>query len=149
MDAFDLDEKILSIPKVLYMEYILIKFNDFLKDKLEDKNVSHGEFVFLFNIFFHEPLSQRELADLLIVSEAYVTKMIKKLEKKKYVERKIDEKNKSIKNLYLTQKGKTLTTNFLEITREWENNLAESLDKNENEKLNHILYDLAYNTPKI
>lgn len=75
--------------------------------------------------------------------------MIKKLEKKKYVERKIDEKNKSIKNLYLTQTGKTLTSNFLEITREWESNLSEFLDEKENEKLNHILYDLAYNTHKI
>ncbi len=149
MDTFDLEEKILSIPKVLYMEYILIKFNDFLKDKLEDKNVSHGEFLFLFNIFFHEPLSQRELADLLFVSEPYVTKMIKKLEKKDYVERKVDEKNKSIKNLYLTPTGKTLISNFLEITREWENNLTVFLDENENEKLNHILYDLAYNTHKI
>ena len=60
------------------------------------------------------------------------TNLIKKLEKKDYVERKVDEKNKSIKNLYLTPTGKTLISNFLEITREWENNLTVFLDENEN-----------------
>lgn len=149
MDTFDLDEKILFTPKVLCMDYILIKFNHFLKNKLDDNNISNGEFIFLFNIFFHEPLSQRELADLLFVSEAYVTKMIKKLEQKNYVERKVDEKNKSIKNLYLTKTGKALTLNLLKITRQWESKLTLSLDENENEKLSYILYDLAYTTHKI
>ena len=89
MDTFDLESKIEYTPKVLVMEYILLKYHNFLKSKLEDKNLSRGDLVFLYNIFYHEPLSQRELAELLFVSEAYVTKMLKKLEKRNILKEKL------------------------------------------------------------
>ncbi len=146
MDTFDLEKKIKYTPKTLYMEYILINYYNFLKEKLEDKHITQGELTFLYNIYYHESISQRELADLLFVSEAYVTKILKKLEKKEYIKRKIDEKNKSKKMIYLSEKGRTLTSDFLKITHEWEKKLTKSLDYIEDDKLSKLLYDLAYNT---
>lgn len=149
MDTFDLESKIEYTPKVLVMEYILLKYHNFLKSKLEDKNLSRGDLVFLYNIFYHEPLSQRELAELLFVSEAYVTKMLKKLEKKEYIERKVDDEIKSKKIIYLTDKGHVLTLDFVKITREWENDLMDLLDYDYKGDLNKVLFNLAYNAHKL
>ena len=149
MDTFNLEEKILFTPKTLYMEYILINYNRFLKNELEDKNITQGELTFLFNIYYHESISQRELANLLFVSEAYVTKMIKKLETKGYVERKVDENNKSKKMLYLSNKGQILSLDILKITKKWESDLRKDLNEISDEKLNHILYKLAFNSHEI
>lgn len=143
MNHFNLEDKISFTPKILYLEYILINYNDFLKDKLEDKNITQGELTFLYNIYYHEALSQRELADILHVSEAYVTKMLKKLENKRYIERKADDNNKSKKIIHLTDTGKSLTSDILELTKKWEENILKKIDYIDNNKLTRILYDFA------
>lgn len=149
MDTFDLESKIEYTPKVLVMEYILLKYHNFLKSEFEDRNLSRGDLVFLYNIFYHEPLSQRDLAELLFVSEAYVTKMLKRLEKKGYIGRKVDDEVKSKKIIYLTDKGRLLLLDFLKITREWENDLMDLLDYEYKGDLNKVLYCLAYNAHKL
>ncbi len=149
MDNFSLEEKIVYTPKTLYMEYILINYNNFLKSKLNDKNITQGELTFLYNIFYHESISQRELANLLIVSEAYVTKMLKKLERKEYIIRNIDETNRSRKKISLSKKGQSLTREILKVTYEWEKNLIGSIEYIDGDKLTRLLYDLAYNSHEI
>lgn len=149
MDNFSLEEKIVYTPKTLYMEYILINYNNFLKSKLDDKNITQGELTFLYNIFYHESISQRELANLLIVSEAYVTKMLKKLERKEYIIRNIDETNRSRKKISLSKKGQSLTREILKVTYEWEKNLIGSIEYIDGDKLTRLLYDLAYNSHEI
>lgn len=51
-----------------------------LKNNFE--NITPRDFTYLVNIFYNPNISQRELADLLIVSEANVGQIVKRLEKK-------------------------------------------------------------------
>jgi DNA-binding MarR family transcriptional regulator len=146
MDEYNLDDKILFTPKILYMEYILLKYNDFLKNKLKNLNISQGEYTILFNIYYHSPLSQKELSEILYVSEAYVTKMIKKLERKGYVEREVDVNNKSRRILFLTNNGESLTKEILEISKKWESKLLENVGDMDDEKLTRLLYELAFSS---
>jgi len=149
MKSFDLEEKIYFTPNILYMEYILIRYNKFFKNQLKDKNISQGELTFLYNIFYHELISQRELADLLCVSEAYVTKMLKKLENRGYIDKKVDENNKSRRLVSLTPEGLLLTKEVLKITQLWEQNVLKNIDGIEDKKFTKLLYEFAYNTHEI
>ena len=67
----------------------------FTPTNLEDIEITYGELTYIYNIKFFPSISQRELAEILFVSEANVAKMVKKLVKKGIVEKRKDESNKS------------------------------------------------------
>lgn len=140
------EERVLFTPLTLYMEYINLKYDAFLKEKLRDHDLTTGDLTYLINIFYHEKLSQRQLADILYVSEANVAKIVKRLEKKGYIERVPDESNKSRKILNLTQKGKLTTYSLIKITYEWENNITNSFSEEQVSNLKKILYELTQNS---
>lgn len=146
MDKSKLDERMPFTPITLYMDYMLLRYNNYLKDKLDDLNITQGEMSFIYNIFYHKSLSQRELAEVLFVSEAYVTKMLNKLEKKDYVERKVDENNSSRKIVFLSPKGELLVHHILKLTYEWEAMVTQILTDEENDSFKHILHELTLHT---
>ncbi|WP_458405304.1 MarR family transcriptional regulator [Methanobrevibacter sp.] len=113
------DERISFTPAILYIDYINLQFNNYLKKNY--KGITPRDFTYLVNIFYHQNISQRELADLLFVSEANVAQIIKRLEKNEYIERVLDENNRCRKNLNLTEKGKIILFKLLKDIYEKEN----------------------------
>ena len=97
MDDIDWkNDRILITPINLYMEYLLLSYNDYLLNKLKDVEITHGELTYIYNIKYFSPISQRQLAEKLYVSEANVAKRIKKLVNKGLVKKTKDENNKSV-----------------------------------------------------
>ena len=137
------DERVLATPLSLYVEYLNLRHGFYIKDKLSDADITEGEFTYLANIFYAEAMSQRQLADLLFVSQANVAKMLKKLEAKKLIERVVDENNKSRKLIYLTEKGKAITLSLLNFTFGWESKVLDSYSDEEVKKFKEMLFDLA------
>lgn len=137
------NDRIILTPTNLYMEYILLSYNNYLKEKLDDVQITYGELTYIYNIKFYPGISQRELADTLFVSEANVTKMIKKLVKKNLVEKKKDENNKSRNILFLTDKGEEVFVKINVITCAWERNITQKLSNEELFKFKEILYELT------
>ena len=143
MDKTSFEERMPFTPLTFYMEYLLLRYNNYLKEKLNDVDITQGEITFIYNIFYHKSLSQRELAEALFVSEANVTKMLKKLEKKGYIERKTDENKLSKKIVFLSKKGELLVHQILKLTYEWEAKITEILDDDENETFKELLQDIT------
>jgi len=137
------DNRVLSTPVSLYIEYIYLMHNSFIKSKLKDFNITEGEFTYLVNIFYNDAMSQRQLADLLFVSQANVTKMLKKLEGKGLIKRVKDENNHSKKLINLTEKGKSTTFYLLNLTFSWETRLMDSYSDAEIQNFKKMLFDLA------
>ncbi|WP_458455199.1 MarR family transcriptional regulator [Methanobrevibacter sp.] len=106
------------IPIILYMDYINAEYNKFLKNNF--KNINPRDFTYLVNIFYHPNSSQRELADLLMVSEANVGQILRRLEKNNLIFRDFDEKNKSSRIINLTDEGKSAVFTLLGIAYKWE-----------------------------
>lgn len=140
------NERILLTPLTLYMEYINLKYDSFIKDKLKELDITPGDLTYLINIFYHEKLSQRQLADILYVSEANVAKILKRLERSGYIERIKDENNKSRKLINLTEKGKLTTYSLIKITYEWENKITGTFSDKQVSDLKEILYELTQNS---
>jgi len=135
-------DRIVFTPTNLYMEYILLSYNNYLKDKLEDIEITYGELTYIYNIKFFPSISQRELAEILYVSEANVAKMVKKLVKKGIVEKRKDESNKSRNVLRLTDKGEELFVKINVITCGWEREITKNLSNEEFFNFKEQLYDM-------
>ncbi len=150
MVKFNLDDEYKYFtPFTAYMEYILLNYNNFLKNHLKNSDISNREFLYLFNIFCNKEISQKDLADLMYVSEANVTKIVKKLEKKGYLVRHKDENNKSRNLLSLSDKGKLIVNKLVKLSNEWEINLTKSYDMKKRDEIKDLLYELSENSVDI
>ncbi|MDO5860401.1 MarR family winged helix-turn-helix transcriptional regulator [Methanobrevibacter sp.] len=135
-------DRILLTPINLYMEYILLSYNDFLTEKLKDIEITHGELTYIYNIKYFPETSQRQLAEILYVSEANVAKMVKKLVKKGLVEKSKDKSNKSRNILSLTDKGESVFDKINTITYGWERDIAKKFTNEEYFEFKQKLYEL-------
>lgn len=133
------EERILLTPSILFIDYINMQHNDYLKKNF--KNLTHRDFTYLANIFYHQNISQRELAELLYVSESNVTQIIKRLEKNGLIERYPDEKNKSRKIINLTDEGKLVIFSLMKTVFEWEGEFFKDYSPEEAELFKKMLYE--------
>lgn len=135
------EERISYTPVILFSDYINLQFNNYLNRHY--KNVSPRDFTYLVNIFYHQSISQKELSELLYVSEANVAQIIKRLEKNELITRHPDENNKSRKLLFLTQKGKNIVFMLLKEIYEWESKFFDKYSEEEIKIFKKILYDYS------
>lgn len=135
------DERIKITPMLLYMDYIGLRFTKFLKENF--KEVTPTDFTYLVNIMYHQNISQKELSEVLFVSEASVAQIIKKLEKKGLVYREVSDENKSKNVLNLTENGKIIVFSILKVIYEWESKFEENYSDDEMDVVKKILYDYA------
>lgn len=136
------NHRILITPINLYMEYLLLSYNDFLIKKLKDIEITNGELTYIYNIKYFTSISQRELAEVLFVSEANVAKMIKKLVGKGLVKKQKDETNKSRNLLSLTEKGEEIFDRINLETCGWERSITKNFTNEEYFEFKKKLYDL-------
>ena len=137
------DDRILLTPVNLYFEYLLLQYNNYLKDKLEDVQITHGELTYINNIKYYDNVSQKDIAENLLVSEANVAKMVKKLVDKGLVVKTKDENNKSRNILSLTEKGEEIFVKINIFTCGWERNITKNLTNNEYYDLKQKLYKIT------
>ena len=135
------EEQIITTPMFLYMDYINLRFNKFLKKYHPE--VTPRDFTYLVSIKNNPNTSQKELSQLLFVSESNVTQIIKRLEKNGFVSREVSKENKSKKVLNLTQKGDNTVSSILKIITEWEGEFEENYNPGEIKLVKKVLYDYA------
>ena len=137
------NDRIVLTPTNLYMEYILLSYNSYLKKKLEDIEITYGELTYIYNIKYFPSVSQRELSETLFVSEANVAKMVKKLVKKGLVEKEKDPNNKSRNILKLSKKGEELFIKINIITCGWEREITKNMPNDKYFEFKNNLYEIT------
>ena len=135
------EERIFLTPIILYIDYINIIHNDYLKKNF--KNITPRDFTYLVAVFYHQNISQRELAELLYVSESNVTQIIKRLEKNGYIIRRPDVSNKSKKIINLSDEGKLVLFSLMKIVYEWEGEFLKDYTNEEIELFKKMLYEYS------
>ena len=137
------DEEISFATLNVYMQYTIMCYNEFMKEKIKDIDLTTTEFYYVYNIYLKDKLSQKNLADTMFVSEANVARIIKKLEDKGYVVREISPENKSKKILSLTKKGESSIKTIIEYNKEWEEKISYLFTEEELVDLKHKLLTLT------
>jgi DNA-binding MarR family transcriptional regulator len=82
-------------------------------------DISYSECIFLVNLYDNEGINQEELSSMLFTDKAITAKSIKSLEKKGFLIRKICEKDKRAKKLYLTEKGRDNKEHIFSLFKKW------------------------------
>ena len=110
-------------------------FGEFYKEESKGLNINPAEAMFLSMIYYKDGISQREIANELIVSEANITKTFKKLEQKELAYKTIDESNNARRNLHLTEKGEETFEKCIKIYEDFDEILFNGLNDDEKEKM--------------
>lgn len=138
------DDRINFTPLILYIDYIHLLQDDYYKKNYP--TITPRDVTYLINIFYHQNCSQKDLADLLFVSEANVAQIIKRLEKNQYISRTPDMNNKSRKIINLTDNGKIIVFKLLKDMYEWEGEFFKDYSPEEVEKFKKMLYEYSQKT---
>jgi DNA-binding MarR family transcriptional regulator len=138
------DDRINFTPLILYIDYIHLLQDDYYKRNYP--TITPRDVTYLMNIFYHQNCSQKDLADLLFVSEANVAQIIKRLEKNQYITRTPDLNNKSRKIINLTDDGKIIVFKLLKDMYEWEGEFFKDYSPEDVEKFKKMLYEYSQKT---
>ena len=105
------------------------------------RNITFQEYILLLNLYDHEGINQEDIAAIMLVDKAVVARNIKLLEEKGLVERVTSDKDRRIKQLFLTEDGKKEEPFIRSVLENWINYLSEGLEP---EKVKIILEGLKY-----
>ncbi|MDF1512546.1 MAG: MarR family transcriptional regulator [Anaerolineae bacterium] len=89
-----------------------------MHDRLDTLGLYHGQPSTLNALWEREGMTQSELADTLNRSPSTITKMVQRMEKAGFVERRDDAEDERISRVYLTDSGRNVRTAVEEI---WHN----------------------------
>lgn len=84
----------------------------FVNRGLKDFEMNEGQFEYFFMIYKNNGINQKELAEIMHVSKASVTKAIKKLLSTGLIERVKDKNDLRNYGLYVTEEGKKFAKHF-------------------------------------
>ncbi|MFO7917276.1 MAG: MarR family transcriptional regulator [Anaerolineae bacterium] len=88
------------------------------RELLEDLGLYRGQPPLLHALREQEGLTHTDLASRLHVTPATITKMINRMEKAGFVRRKQDEEDQRVSRVYLTETGRAIQTEMMEVLRE-------------------------------
>lgn len=131
------NEGIPFTPVALYIDYISIQYTRYLKDNYPE--ITPRDFTYLSTIHHNPGLTQRELSEILFVSESNVAQIIKRLEKNELVHRGIDENNKSKKILDVTGKAKLIISSLLKEMYEFDAEFFKDYSEEDAEKFKKMI----------
>lgn len=122
-----------------YVSQIYRKGNAYIGRQLADVGIGHGQFMFLLELYRQDGRSQEELSDKLSIDKGTTARAIKKLEDNGFLTRERDKNDKRAYKIYLTDKGKDVKTNILEVLDIWNDILTSTLSEEEKGTLDSLL----------
>ncbi len=117
--------------------------------ELADYHIGWGHFAILAAVYETEGRSQDGLALSRGFDKTMIAKSVVKLEKEGLICRKVDPKDKRVKRLYLTQKGRNLREEILRIGHRLNDALFADFRPDEAEQAMKILRKIAINAASL
>ena len=132
-----------DMPVFYFINYINVIHDNYLKEHFRD--IAPRDFTYLSSIYYHNGISQKELADLLYVSESNVAQIIKRLENNGFVKREV-VKGKKI--LCLTEEGDLAFSSLLDLIVDFESKLFKDYSAEDKEKFMEMIRGYCENAAK-
>ena len=119
------DETIPTSPLIslLYREHA-----KYLNEKVKNEDLSFGLQPILITIYENEGIIQEQLAEKFHLNESTITRNLKKLEEKGFIERIPDKRKKIIK---ITKKGAKTAQKVMDYDDKWDEKIKSSLNDEE------------------
>lgn len=97
-----------------------------------------GQEQILFRLWHEEGVAQATLADQLCVEPPTVTKMLQRMERKGWIERRSDPDDARLSRVYLTEAGRALQADIAQIWAQLETEMTASLSEVEGALLKRL-----------
>lgn len=150
MNHLEIIEDMMDVPIYPALSLIIKGHNTFFDEKLKGTVVSAAELPYIVRIYAdNNKLTQRDLCNLFFVSEPVVARTLKNLEKKGFIIRNKDPKNRTRKLLSLTDSGIEISKRMFDINDEWEKLLFDNFTSDEIESYKSLTKALAVNSLKL
>ena len=120
---FDSDIPTSPLISILYREHA-----KYLNEKVKDENLSYGLQPILVKIYKEENIIQEELARAFNLNESTITRNLKKLEEKGFIER---IPNKRTKKIRVTENGAKVARKVMDYDERWDEKLKSNLSDEE------------------
>ena len=120
---FDSDIPTSPMISILYREHA-----KYLNEKVKDENLSYGLQPILVKIYKEENIIQEELAKAFNLNESTITRNLKKLEEKGFIERIPDKRTKKIR---VTKNGAKVARKVMDYDERWDEKLKSNLSDDE------------------
>ena len=120
---FDDDIPTAPLISILYREHA-----KYLNEKVKDENLSYGLQPILVKIYREKNIIQEDLAKAFNLNESTITRNLKKLEEKGFIERIPDKRTKIIR---VTQKGAKTARKVMDYDEKWDEKLKSNLSDEE------------------
>jgi len=111
-----------NIPTVPFISIMYREHAKFLNEKVKDENLSFGLFPLLIKIYKNEGIIQEQLAESFHLNESTITRNLKKLEDKGFIERIQDKRTKRIE---ITEKGAKTAQKVMNYDEEWDEKIKD------------------------
>ncbi len=108
-------------------------------------DLTKEQMVVLKKLTFKDGLNQNELAFLTLRNKSSLTRLLTKMEKKTYIIRKQDVKDKRIKRVYITEKGRATFDKSRPIIKQLIDRMEECISDNEKQQMITILQKIQSN----
>ena len=117
----------------------------YLNHHLKDLGINSSQLHLLFEISNQSNINQEKIAKRCNINKGAVARSIKKLEDNELVVREIDEANRRQNKISLTQKGKVVLNDSIEVLDKWESEVFKNFSKENKELLNESLKEVFIN----
>lgn len=108
-------------------------------------DLGSGQYAFLCYLFRNNTTSQEEISRALDIDKATTARAITKLEKKGFLIRKVDEFDKRINRINLTQKSYDIQDEIKEFSRRWNEIILEGTTDEEKDILKGLIVKISEN----
>ncbi len=125
-----------------YVEEMIANYGKFIKDLLDETEMTRAEIPFLIRVRFSQKTTQKELVELFKVSEGYTAKLLRKFEDLGYITRCEDPSNRR-QIVELTDKGMKKTDELIELIDEWEKKVTSQMSDDEVMLLKSLLFKVV------
>lgn len=117
--------------------------------KIRLLGISDTEFMVCLFLFKHQVMSQKEVSEALKLDKTTLSRAFSSLEKKGYVQRNVDERNRRKTLPSLTAEGLTAISNVEDIYEQWVTDISESFSEEEKKQFEHFCQRLLQASEKI
>lgn len=103
----------------------------FVVEACAEMHLTYSEYVMLIRIYDHEGARQDDLAEMLFLDKAVVTRTMNMLQEKGLVRRERDEDDRRVRRIYMTDYGREKHAFLRNIIQRWVDYLTAGMDPTE------------------
>lgn len=132
---------ILTVPNFISIFYRIGV--SYLSQKYESYHIGYGQYQFLIALYVDDGLSQDELTKRVSVDKATTTRAINKLKELGYITVSVDETDKRIRRVWLTDHARMLKDEIFGIAQDWEHKILHALSEEDKQIMTDLFYKIA------